>query len=62
MKKLLFLLVFLSQYGFTQNPKPFVTCSKKILYTVDDLQLRKKVGLDLDFPLSNPTYFEVKKL
>jgi hypothetical protein len=57
MKKLLFLFVLLSQYGIAQTPKPFVTCSKKISYTVDDLQLRKKVGMDLIFPLSNPTYF-----
>ena len=57
MKKLLFLFVLLSQYAIAQNPKPFVTCSKKISYTVDDLDLRKKVGMDLAFPLSNPTYF-----
>ena len=56
MKKLLFIFVLLSQYGFAQNPKPFETCSKKISYTVDDLNLRKKVGMDLVFPLSNPTY------
>jgi hypothetical protein len=57
MKKILFLFVLLSQYAIAQNPKPFVTCSKKISYTVDDLDLRKKVGMDLTFPLSNPTYF-----
>ena len=51
-----FLLVILCQFCFAQSPKPFKTCGKTVTYTVDDWQLRKKVGMDLNIPVSNPIY------
>jgi hypothetical protein len=56
MKSLLCFFVILSQHCFAQNPKPFKTCNKTVDYTVDDWQLRKKVGMDLTIPVSNPSY------
>ncbi|PWA05913.1 hypothetical protein [Flavobacterium psychrotolerans] len=56
MKTLLFFLVILSQYCIAQSPKPFETCRKTITYTVDDWVLRKKVGMDLTIPFSNPKF------
>ena len=56
MKIIFFLLIF-SQCAFAQTPKPFKTCSKTVNYTVDDYVLRKKVGMDLHIPVSNPSYF-----
>ena len=56
MKATLFFLVIFSQYCFAQSSKPFKTCSKTINYTVDDWVLRKKVGMNLNIPLSNPRY------
>lgn len=56
MKIFLFFFVIFSQYCFAQSQKTFKPCSKTINYTVDDWMLRKKVGMDLTIPLSNPRY------
>lgn len=50
------MFVLFSQYCVAQSPKTFKTCSKTVSYTVDDWMLRKKVGMDLAIPLSNPKY------
>jgi len=57
MKIFFYLFLITSQIGFAQQSKPFKTCSKTVNYAVDDLVLRKKVGMDLKVPVSNPTYF-----
>lgn len=56
MKIHLCLFIMLAQYCFAQSPKPFKICGKTINYTVDDWVLRKKVGMDLNIPASNPSY------
>ena len=56
MKTLICFLLILSQYCFSQKPKPFKTCSKTVNYIVDDWELRKKFGMDLAIPDCNPTY------
>ena len=56
MKTLLYFILILSQYCFSQKPKPFKTCSKTVNYSVDDWEFRKKVGMDLKIPDCNPSY------
>jgi len=56
MKTLFFFLVIFSNYCLAQNQNPFKTCTNKVYYTVDDWVLRKKVGMDLNFPDCSPTY------
>lgn len=56
MKITLFILLSIAQLSIAQKQKTFKTCANKITYTVDDWELRKKVGLDLNLPSSNPEY------
>ena len=56
MKITLFIFLIISQLGIAQKQKTFKTCANKITYTVDDWELRKKVGMDLNLPASNPEY------
>lgn len=56
MKKHLFFILIFSQVSLAQEPKPFKTCNKIVNYTVDDLDLRKNVGLNLAFPHTNSYY------
>ncbi len=56
MKRSLYILLIISQLSIAQKQKTFKTCAKSVVYTVDDWELRKKVGMDLKLPLSNPEY------
>ena len=56
MKIHLYTFLAISQLCIAQKPKPFKTCAKSITYTVDDWELRKKVGMDLTLPMTNPSY------
>ena len=56
MKITLFIFLTISQLSIAQKQKTFKTCAKNVTYTVDDWELRKKVGMDLELPSSNPEY------